>query len=206
MNPGIYQIRNIITGDLYIGSTCSIKDRWYRHKKDLKTQKHHSIILQRAWDKYGDHAFVFEVLERCVSYNLCIREDYYLQLYKPIYNIHKIAYSSLGCKQSEETKEKKRLYAITNNIRPPKSTYDKIRKSIIMLDYSTLKELKEFISISDACKYLGKDERFATTLTSVCNGKRYSAFGYRWKFKGDPNPTRKKKPLVAWNKGGYKPI
>jgi group I intron endonuclease len=62
---GIYKITNIINGDCYIGSSVNIKERFYRHKKDLKKGKHHSIILQRAYKKYGKENFIFEVLTEC---------------------------------------------------------------------------------------------------------------------------------------------
>lgn len=66
MNCGIYQIENIINGKLYIGSSNQIKRRFYLHKWDLKRGKHHSITLQRSWDKYGEGAFLFKPLLYCL--------------------------------------------------------------------------------------------------------------------------------------------
>jgi len=63
MESGIYKISSIDTGDFYIGSSINIKDRWIRHKKDLNKNRHHSIFLQRAWNKYGKSNFLFEVLQ-----------------------------------------------------------------------------------------------------------------------------------------------
>ena len=51
----IYKIENKIAGKLYIGSSLSLKNRWERHRRDLNSGIHHSIHLQRAWDKYGDY-------------------------------------------------------------------------------------------------------------------------------------------------------
>lgn len=62
---GAYAIRNIHTGKVYVGSSSSIKDRWHQHRSDLRRNRHHSILLQRAWNKHGEGAFEFVVLETC---------------------------------------------------------------------------------------------------------------------------------------------
>jgi group I intron endonuclease len=46
-----------------------------------------------------------EILEYCVIFNLIEREQYYISLFNPEYNILKIAGSNLGFKHSEATKE-----------------------------------------------------------------------------------------------------
>ena len=58
----IYAITRTETGDAYIGSTISPKQRWIRHRCHLKLNKHHSPHLQRAWNKYGKQAFFYEVI------------------------------------------------------------------------------------------------------------------------------------------------
>ncbi len=110
MNSGVYQIRNIKNNKRYIGSSIDIDSRWYRHKKHLRKGVHHSILLQRAWDKDYEGAFVFEILEYVVQCDLSksefrkpllAREQYYKDLYKSYdrkygYDICKIAGSTLG--------------------------------------------------------------------------------------------------------------
>lgn len=86
----------------------------------------------------------------------------------------------VGRKLSEEHKEKLRVYAKENNIKPPESTH--IKKRVAMLDKESLEIINEFKSISDACVFIGKTNKFVTTISSVCNGKRKTAFGYKWKF------------------------
>lgn len=61
--PGIYRITNTVTGDFYIGRASDIGGRWATHKCRLRTGKHENQRLQRAWVKYGEDAFVFEVCE-----------------------------------------------------------------------------------------------------------------------------------------------
>ena len=65
-NTGVYQIKNIVNGKIYIGSASSkfgFNSRWSRHVFDLKNGKHHSKHLQSSWDKYGSDKFKFEILE-----------------------------------------------------------------------------------------------------------------------------------------------
>ena len=65
LNCGIYKIENMINGRLYIGSSNQLRRRFYLHKWDLRRGKHHSITLQRSWDKYGEGAFQFTILLYC---------------------------------------------------------------------------------------------------------------------------------------------
>ena len=64
---GIYKIINKINGKYYVGSSVNIKDypnnRWSRHIADLNANRHHNDYLQRAWNKYGQDAFEFIIIE-----------------------------------------------------------------------------------------------------------------------------------------------
>jgi group I intron endonuclease len=111
MKNGVYNIQNIITGDCYIGSCASksgYKARWTNHKNDLRKGKHHSIILQNAWNKYSEENFIFFMLEYCEPVMCIEREQYYMDNLNPKYNVAEVAGSNLGVKQSEETKKKLR--------------------------------------------------------------------------------------------------
>lgn len=59
----IYQITNMLTGDFYIGSAQSFARREWQHRYDLKRGKHKNPHMQASWNKYGEEAFVFEILE-----------------------------------------------------------------------------------------------------------------------------------------------
>jgi len=59
--------------------------------------------------KYGHSNFKLEILEYCDRSEVISRENYYINLLKPEYNILQVAGSSLGYKPSEETKNKIRL-------------------------------------------------------------------------------------------------
>lgn len=110
---GIYQIRNLINGKVYIGSAVNINDRWSLHKHQLNKGNHHSKHLQNAWTKYGKENFVFEILEEIKIEELLEREQFYLDNKTPWdikigYNINKSSKTRLGMKHTEESKEKNR--------------------------------------------------------------------------------------------------
>jgi hypothetical protein len=62
-SAGVYQIRCIPTGQVYIGSTVDLRARWSQHRWSLRCGKHQNSFLQRAWNKYGETNFEFSVLE-----------------------------------------------------------------------------------------------------------------------------------------------
>lgn len=63
VNSGIYKIQNHISNKCYIGSSVDIYYRMKDHRQTLEKNKHCNIKLQRAWNKYGENAFEFEVIE-----------------------------------------------------------------------------------------------------------------------------------------------
>jgi group I intron endonuclease len=63
LKSGIYAIRCLVNGKVYVGSAVNIVSRWRVHKHHLTHHKHHSIHLQRVWDKHGPEAFSWEILE-----------------------------------------------------------------------------------------------------------------------------------------------
>lgn len=60
---GIYEIRNIQTGQCYIGQSKSILSRWASHFYQLGTGKHTLYALQRDWNAYGPDAFKVSVVK-----------------------------------------------------------------------------------------------------------------------------------------------
>lgn len=61
----VYAIENTVNNRCYIGSATNYKNRWHTHRSSLRRGVHHSFVLQRAWDKYGEAAFVFKLLLVC---------------------------------------------------------------------------------------------------------------------------------------------
>ena len=84
---GIYEILNIVNGKRYIGSAKSLSRRWKEHRRLLERGKHHSQILQRAWDKYGGDAFKFLPILTCAKSMLLFYEQQLLDKVEPEYNV-----------------------------------------------------------------------------------------------------------------------
>lgn len=61
MSAGVYIIRNLANGKVYVGSSVNISARWCKHRIALEAGTHHSIKLQRSWVKYGRDAFAFDI-------------------------------------------------------------------------------------------------------------------------------------------------
>lgn len=60
---GIYRIINCANERVYIGETTRLSVRWYEHRSLLLRNTHPCRPLLRDWNKYGDRAFAFEVIE-----------------------------------------------------------------------------------------------------------------------------------------------
>lgn len=104
---GIYQIKHIASGKIYIGSSINIQLRWNVHTYELNKNKHHSPYLQRAWNKYGADAFEFSIIETCFVFALIFREQHYINLYHPAYNVSPTAGNAmLGKKHTAEARKK----------------------------------------------------------------------------------------------------
>lgn len=92
-----------------MGSSIDLSKRLYRYYSLAHiTQQSKFSLICKALLKRGYSCFTFEILEYCNKEDVLIREQYYLDLLKPEYNILKIAGSPLGYKHTEEDKEKMR--------------------------------------------------------------------------------------------------
>lgn len=107
MKSGVYKILNLINGKFYIGSAIYLNRRQAQHKHLFVKGCHHSIYLQRSWNKYGMDNFEFHVveyIENATKEILLEREQFYLDTLKPAYNVNVIATNRLGTTHSEETR------------------------------------------------------------------------------------------------------
>ena len=111
MQSVIYKIKSIIQPDrIYIGSAVNYDKRRWEHIRELKRNRHHSVLLQRHFNKYGASDLKFEILMHVNNVNLLISEEQkYIDLHNPFFNICRKAGSSLGFKHSEESKKKMSL-------------------------------------------------------------------------------------------------
>lgn len=104
---GVYKFTNLINDHFYVGSSVNLSKRFSNYFNVSYISKvKNELTISRALIKYGYSKFKLEILEYCNKENLLNREQYYLDLLKPVYNIEKIAGSSIGVKRSEENKLK----------------------------------------------------------------------------------------------------
>ena len=109
---GIYHWVNKLNNNTYVGSGLDLSKRIgdYYKKRELNRNPRpiHAALL-----KYGYENFKLEILEYCKADELVVREQYYLDLIKPEYNILTNAYSLLGYKHSPENIAKFKLKKIS---------------------------------------------------------------------------------------------
>jgi hypothetical protein len=106
---GIYRWINLITGKCYIGSSTSLSCRFskYYSLNYLRTSlKKTSSIIYSSLLKYGYSNFSLDILEYCEPNLLLKREQYYIDILNPEYNILRIAGSCFGRKHSLKTRER----------------------------------------------------------------------------------------------------
>ena len=70
--------------------------------------------IDRALLKYGFSKFSLYILEYCTSENVIEREQYYLDVIKPEYNIVEKAGSTLGYKHTEDSLAKMRNFVLSD--------------------------------------------------------------------------------------------
>lgn len=86
-HKGIYSIVNIVTGQLYVGSSYQMDRRKSNHFSNLRNNCHLNKQLQRDFNKYGAFAFEFKVIERVNDItSLLEREQYWIDELKSFIN------------------------------------------------------------------------------------------------------------------------
>jgi group I intron endonuclease len=103
---GVYRWTNLVNDKSYIGKSSNLGNRFrdyysirFLEKKIIKDKS----MIYRSILKHGYSSFSLEILEYCDRDIAVSREQHYLDLLKPEYNILKKAGSSLGFKHSPET-------------------------------------------------------------------------------------------------------
>jgi len=178
---GVYKIRNIINGKLYIGSSFNIYKRWTNHKKDLKDKKH-QLKLQNAWNKYGEQNFIFELIE-VVDISECNTK---LEIKNKLYKAEQYYLDDLLFANENNKKFDLLGYNICRIAEP--STlgyknyigviYNKLKKSKSVYQYDLDgKFIRDWTSISETSKKYG-----ASSISKACLGKQLTAYGYIWRF------------------------
>lgn len=128
---GVYKIICTANKRIYIGSALNLLRRRHDHFSELRRNKHSNPHLQNAWNKYGEQAFIFEVLELVLPMSLTAREQYWFKKLKPFgkkgFNSVPEAGSNLGKKWSPEQIENMRRAKLGK--KPSSETIEKMRQA-----------------------------------------------------------------------------
>jgi len=110
MSSGVYRIVCSADNRTYVGSAVDLEKRKREHFSALAANRHHNRYLQRAYNKYGNNCFIFEVILNCGKGELLSKEEE--QIYKHDsfnsgFNLVEFPTSTmLGYKHTPETRQK----------------------------------------------------------------------------------------------------
>lgn len=113
---GIYKITCTPTGRVYVGSSVNCRGRWeWEHRIQLRDGLHCNCHLQAAWHRYGESAFVFEVVEECPRELLLLQEELWIErldAFTEGFNQCRVpSRTRLGTVHTEQTRKKMSLSA-----------------------------------------------------------------------------------------------
>ena len=143
---GVYRWTYLITGKTYIGSSANLANRFSDYFSTYFLTREASrtkSIIYASLLKNGYSNFKLEILEYCDSTEVIAREQYYLDLYLPEYNILKIAGSTLGYKHTEETLAKFKQRKLS------KESLEKLQNHLAILNPRLNKEKRIEVFIFD---------------------------------------------------------
>jgi hypothetical protein len=123
--------------------------RDYFNYSFLTLPKNKGMIIYKALLKYGYSGFKLEILEYCDKLNCIEREQYFIDLIKPEYNLLIKAGSSFGYKHSEES-----LLKIKNHL----TILNKAKGFTVEIINVELDQIFVFDSIRKAANYLNCDK------------------------------------------------
>lgn len=197
----VYKIENVVNYKVYVGSSENYYNRMYKHKSDLRANSHCNDYLQKAWNKYGEHNFKFEILEIIsIEDNIIEKEQYWIDILNVSdrnigYNLKLKAYSNLGYKYSIESKAKmsnakkgktwtiKQRNVLSNIIRSKRphcrGVNNVLSKAILQYDLDN-NFIKEWESINICSKELGLHP---SNMVVCLQGKIKQTGGFIFKYK-----------------------
>lgn len=170
--PGIYKITNTVNGKVYVGSAVNLRRRFTQHRHSLRKDKHHSIKLQRSWNKHGENRFIFSVIEHVTEKEKLIdREQFWmdkLDVFNVGYNTEPMAGNSLGVKHSEEARKNMSLAHIGKK-QSPEMIAKRVAKLVGRKDSLETRQKK-----SNAMRGIKKSKDFCLQMSIARKGIKLS--------------------------------
>jgi group I intron endonuclease len=140
---GIYSFTNKTTGKRYIGQTVYLNGRKGDHLLNLRRNQHDNDYLQKAFNKYGEEDFIFEVLEVVPKledgtndkFKLTEREQYWMDFYKSYeedfgYNINPSASINYMSGRTHTPEARKKISEAATGRSPSQDVRNKIAETI----------------------------------------------------------------------------
>lgn len=202
--PGVYCVKNIITGKRYIGHAINMQGRWKKHFRCLRGEYHPNRFLQSSFNKYGSKAWkvsiLFEVPIRrhledkekvWLKEKLVNAEQFFMDYYdssnrKRGYNLSPAARSTLGVKLSKEARKKISLAARgrpspmqgKHHSAETRKKISRSMKNIPPISEETRQRIRE-ASLGRPCVMKGKHypKWFGEKISKATKGKNHPLYG-----------------------------
>lgn len=206
---GIYLIRNLINGKVYIGKSTDIYRRIVSHISSLNLEKlsNENEHLINSWKKYGKELFEYIILEECSFELLKEKELFYIQKYNSLdrnfgYNFRLDSESgmiplestrnkySIAQKKRFENKEEREKISRTfklfweNNPEIKERMRKKVKEARLKkYKFIQLDREENIIEIFNSVEdIIRKYPHFKwQNIYAVCNGYKPTIYGYKWK-------------------------
>lgn len=86
---GIYMLTNNVTKKRYIGKSSNLMERFLNYSSKPLLEGKLTSMIHRAILKFGYNNFSITIIEFCKESELNCREQYFINVLKPQYNIRK---------------------------------------------------------------------------------------------------------------------
>jgi group I intron endonuclease len=176
---GVYRWINLSNGKSYVGSSVNLKTRLLNYYNLAYLTKYApKSNICKALLKHGYSNFSLEILEYCEPDDVVAREQYYIDLRQPEYNILQLAGSSLGYKHTAESIEKMRNRVVSEEYlakwRGPKHSEEtKAKLRALKLNHKVSEETRNKIGASQGTAVSVTDTE--TGITNIYHSKRQAA-------------------------------
>lgn len=81
-----------------------LEKRRLEHLHHLRNNKHHSPKMQNSFNKHGEDAFIFEMIEEAEDTGLLQREQHWIDNLRPEFNCSQTAGSPLGTRHTRQSR------------------------------------------------------------------------------------------------------